>query len=360
VAIYSKKIIQFTAEVKRILKEVLTKEIRLKVVGDRFYDASGKFSYPIQVVIFNDRNLLGYFDPVFYELGFHSGLMDSYEGRLCDVIRHELAHYMTFIRLGEGVQPHGAEFRRFCESMGWGKEVYAATCLLEGEYHTEESSVLRKVKKLMALASSSSENEAESAMIKSRQLLLKHNLELRSLCTDEEECVVAQRVLEQKKVGGKMRAIARILQTFFVSVVFRRGADVTCLEIVGSKMNVEIALYVAHFLDQELERLWDQVWKTGRARGVVAKNSFFQGLAKGYCNKIEALKRTHEHDVTGALMVIEKQLTAMTAMVYPRLHSVKSSAGHCRKSSALGESLGKQLTIRPPISTSSDSALFLT
>ena len=80
-----------------------------------------KNSYPIQIVIFNDRNMLGYFDPTFYELGFHERLMYSRKEQLHEVIKHELAHYITFITHGEGVQAHGPEFRAFCQSMGWGK-----------------------------------------------------------------------------------------------------------------------------------------------------------------------------------------------------------------------------------------------
>ena len=51
--------------------------------------------------------MLGYFDPNFYELGFHECLMHSSREQLQDIIRHELAHYMTFIEYGAGIQQHG-------------------------------------------------------------------------------------------------------------------------------------------------------------------------------------------------------------------------------------------------------------
>jgi hypothetical protein len=353
---------QFIVEIKGVLKEILIKEVGLKVIGDRFYDASQNSSYPIQIVIFNDRNLLGYFEPAFYELGFHLCLMSAKKEQLRNVIRHELAHYIICMKYGGAVQPHGSVFRQFCASMGWGEEVYKASALLDSEQNVvqaEESSVLRKVKKLMALASSSNENEAELAMIKSQQLLLKHNVESESLCVDEEDQAVLKCILGQKRVGGKMRAIARILQTFFVHVIFRKARDLTYLEILGSSVNVEIALYVASFLDGELEKLWHQAQRMGSARGVMAKNSFFRGLAKGYCAKIEALQYTHSPDVTGALMVIEKQLTSMSSMVYARLSSAKSYAGHCQASSTLGEQMGKQLTINPAVDTFSHGSPFL-
>jgi Protein of unknown function (DUF2786)/SprT-like family len=362
-AIYSNKIIQFLAEIKHASKNILSKDVRLKVFGDRFYDHKRKNSYPIQIVIFNDRNMLGYFDPTFYELGFHERLMYSSKEQLHEVIKHELAHYITFITHGEGVQAHGSEFRAFCQSMGWGEEVYKATSCLEGEHNhsgVEESTVLRKVKKLMALAASNNENEAEQAMIKSQQLLIKHHIESKYIGVEEDEKMVLKRLMKQKRIDSKMRAIANILQTFFVHVVFRRAEEVTCLEVLGSAVNVEIAEYVASFLEKELDQLWNVAQRMGNVKGRIAKNSFFLGLAKGYCNKIKALKKTHSSDEANALMVIEKKLFDATNLVYRRLSSAKSHAGYCSESSALGEQMGRKLNIHPAIDKSSrDSPLLL-
>ena len=76
---------------------MLSKEIGLKVVGDRFYDKRQEYSYPIKAVIFNNKKMLGYFDSHFYEIGFHECLMQVNEELLHDIIRHELGHYITFI-----------------------------------------------------------------------------------------------------------------------------------------------------------------------------------------------------------------------------------------------------------------------
>lgn len=355
--VYSKKIIQFVTEIKRTVKDVLAREIRLKVAGDRFYDRRQQTSYPIKVVIYNNKSMLGYFDADFYELGFHECLMHSSQGQLHNVIRHELAHYMTFIKYGNTVQPHAAEFREVCEKLGWGQEIYRATTCLDGGQNAglEESGIFRKVQKLMALSTSSNKNEAEQAMIKSQQLLLKHNLESKYIGEDEEKIFV-KRILKQKKANGKMRSIAIILETFFVSPIFRRADGFICLEIVGDAVNIEIAEYVANVLHHELDKLWDQAQKLANLKGMIAKNSFFLGIAKGYCNKIQALKREYNKDVTNALMVIEKKLIDATAMVYGRLSRSRSSASHCQNSSALGEKMGRQLNINPGIKRSSNSA----
>jgi hypothetical protein len=348
--VYSKKIIRFVEEIKGVVRDVLAREVGLRVGRSRFYE--GRVSYPIQVVVYNHKSMLGYFDPSFYELGFHECLMHVGREALSRVIRHELAHYMTFVRDGE-VQAHGAEFRRFCERMGWGEEVYRATFCLEGarEGAREESGVFRKVQKLMALATSSNENEAELAMLKSQQLLLKHHIDSRYV--EEDEKVFLKRILKQKKESAKMRAIAKILETFFVSTVYSRARDGIYLEILGDAVNVEIAEYVAGVLQGELDNLWKQT----RLKGMVAKNSFFLGLAKGYCNKVQALKRDYGGGAVQALMVIEKKLMDARAMAYPRLSSSRSGGRHCREASVLGERMGRELNIRPGVSSSNQRKL---
>lgn len=360
--VYSKKIVHFIQEIKRLIKTSLELEVRLKVHGDRFQNKNQTASYPIKVVVYNNKSMLGYFDSNFYELGFHECLMHTSHEQLLNIIRHELAHYITFIEHGNVGTPHGAEFRSFCTRMHWGEEVYrATTCLDDGQNiaFTEEKSVLRKVQKLMALATSSNQNEAEQAMIKSQQLLLKHNIDSKYIGGEDEEKVFLKRILKQKKENAKMRAIARILETFFVGVVYNRGGEHIHLEIIGNEVNIEIAEYVAGFLQIELENLWEQAQKEANLKGAVAKNSFFLGLAKGYCDKIESLKRGYSGEVTTALMVIEKQLVDAKAMAYGRLSSRTSSGSHCSASARLGEMMGSRLNINPAVGSASKQGALL-
>lgn len=353
--VYSKKIVQFLAEVKKAIRHILSLEMGFIVKNQYFLYQSTYYS--IQVVLFNHQKKLGYFDPEFCELGFHESLMHASKEQLHNIIRHELAHYITFIIFGSQVLAHGAEFKAFCMSMGWGKEVYqASVCLEESnqEIEEEKSAILRKVQKLMSLSKSSNPHEAELAMIKSQQLLLKHNLENSSL--HEEDKIYLKRILQQKKISAKTRAIGKILETFFVNIVFRRTENFVCLEILGSKVNLEIADYVASVLQDELENLWDQVKKLHRLKGAIAKNSFFYGIAKGYCNKVHALKQDYEGN---ALMVIEKKLIEARAIVYPRLSTNKSNARACANSAALGEQMGRQLNISPAVKSHQQNSIAL-
>jgi len=71
-------------------------------------------------------------------------------------------------------QGHSVRVGKYSEviarEMGWSEEVSCSTICLENEQNApdmEENSILRKIQKLMALATSSNKHEAEQAMIKS-------------------------------------------------------------------------------------------------------------------------------------------------------------------------------------------------
>lgn len=351
--IYSKRIVRFIEALKGIVKQVLYIEVGLQVSGNRFYDRRGWSSYPINIVAFNDRNSLGYFDPEFYELGFHLCLIHADHNRLFNVVRHELAHYIQFINEGHVDHFHGPTFRELCKGFGWGEEVYRATMKLDEEAiasPAHDSALLRRIQKLMALSSSTNQHEAELAMIKAQQLLMKHNIEAGSLDEANQEQYHLKRILKSKRQNAKMNAIARILATFFVSTVYIRVKDYTYLEILGRPHNVEIAEYVAHFLDRELDALWQQAKRQyGNLKGQTAKNSFFRGIARGYNQKIEALKRQYTDQQTASLMLLENQLERAQEMAYERLKNSTSHARHCHTSSAIGEEVGRNLTINPSL-----------
>lgn len=282
---------------------------------------------------------------------------------LVNVIRHELAHYAVFIKHGHKSQAHSSEFRGFCQRMGWGEEVYRATISVEehNSLSEEKNSIFRKIQKLMALSGSSNSNEAEQAMIKSQQLLLKHNIETIEIADADEEKMFLLRVIKQRRMDAKMTSIGKILETFFVNTVYNRQDDFTYLEILGTATNVEIAEYVAGVLEHEFDKLWEQTKRQhSQLKGMIAKNSFFKGLAKGYCEKVKALERGYHSELSNALMVIEKKLIDAKNMAYPRLVSNKSYSRHCSNSSALGEQIGRHLNINPAVKSSKSSEVFLT
>ena len=350
---YSSATVAYIKKIHEIACQILANELGFLVKGNRFVDKANGYSYPISIVIFESNQTLGYFDPAFYELGFNKLLMSKSHERLTNVIRHELAHYALYLKHADTVKPHGNEFKNFCAKMGWDTEVSKAS-FCESSYEDrkkEDPSILRKVKKLIALSESSNVSEAEQAMLKSQKLLLKHHLE--SPSNETEEVAFVKRVLFKKSQSAKLRAIAKIVETFFVSTIFHKGRNGVAMEVLGEKHNVEIAEYIASTLDVHLDLLWkDARKKHPTLSGKTAKNSFFTGVAKGYCEKVSILNKKHPKESRQALICIENRLEIFKQLAYPKLSFARSRNTLCHSSSLIGKEFGKSLRLTSGLTAS--------
>ena len=160
--------------------------------------------------------------------------------------------------------------------------------------------------------------------------------------TERDDETVVLRVLEKKRSSAKLQAIADILRTFFVYPIFNHGKGILYLEIIGDRVNVEVAEYVAHFLDNQFEILWKEGRKKDpHLKGAASKNSFFRGLAKGYQKK--------EAPQIKGLIRIEKQLLKRVKVIYPHLTVSRGSFLNSERASKVGEYFGSKLKIREGI-----------
>ncbi|WP_194848531.1 SprT-like domain-containing protein [Candidatus Neptunochlamydia vexilliferae] len=325
--LYSKTILAFLKKVKGLAQEILTEEMSLPVGRSRFH--IGALSYPLHFTVFDHPSKLGYFQHDLYEIGINKLFLLEEEETIKDLLRHELAHYMTFIEHGPDVSPHGKEFREICKKYGWSTEVARAQVSIEKAVKNKQ--IVDKVRKLLSLATSPEPKEAEAATLKAQELLAKYNVKFH----EEDDPIHLLRVLQKKRGSAKLQAIASILRLFFVYPIFNHGKGVLYLEILGDPLNIEVAEYVAHFLDHHFELLWKEAKKEEpRLKGTVAKNSFFRGIAEGYEKKGLPTSRT--------LIQIEKSLAA----IYPQITSRKVSYHHSEAAAKKGREKGKGLKIR--------------
>ena len=361
--LYSNTTKAFISRVRENVREIVNLEMNLKMERSRVFYKN--VFYPLNIVVFEDNSRLGYFDSRTYELGLSKKLMyEAHDKVLKNVIRHELAHFIAYIIHGPRVM-HGEEFKKICQSYGWDDEVEKAYAnisaeneKLEGDLQTER--LLGRLKKLLALASSDNPHERELATLKANHLLLEHNLGMTKNKTSlDDEIVYAARVLEATRKQSKHIAIYEILKTFFVSPVFNHGRGIFYLEVIGDKTSVELAEYVANFLNHELETLWKIAKKENpHFKNISAKNSFFRGISQGYIERIESQKEKSatSHD----LVVIEKNLARQLHSVYSRIgHSALSTGSHHQEAGAAGVETGKKLSIKPAINSNASSIKLL-
>lgn len=352
--LYSETVHSFLARVRSYAKEILEREMHLKISRSRLFYRG--IYYPINFVVYEGPHL-GYWDSRSYQIGINKRVMLSAKTEVIkDIIRHELAHMFLTYSQGPSFTPHSPEFRELCKSFGWGESVYAARSHIDEENFKIEGDIaseklIEKIKKLLSLASSSNPYEAELATIKANELLLKHNLEKLALLEKTEEEVWVKRVLTLTRNSARLHAIYEILQTFFVAPVFNYGKGVLYLEVTGSRTNVELADYVANFLDQELERLFDVYQKEHPdMKGKRAKNSFMKGIAEGYVEKIKKTQKEVSLARSQDLIVLEQDLKRQVRLAYSRLGSTSVSRSDDSYSKNLGRKAGHNLSIHGAIS----------
>ncbi len=364
--IYSATLNAFLKRLKIRTRQILSQEMSLTVRRERFEWRDHLI--PFHLVAFEDPSKLGYFDWPTYQIGFNKKLLYRAHPQVLDnILRHELAHfycYLLFPEKSQILQDHGPEFRDVCRRFGWGKNVYQAYTNIDFENsHSlpdkEFEKIFQRIQKLLNLSSSNNSHEAEAATLKANQLLLKYNINfLEQGATDhqnQEVCV--KRVCSEKRLSAKLNALYDILQHFYVQPVFNRAPQQVYLEVVGSRINVELADYIGKYLVYEFERLWKKVQKENpHLKGVSQKNSYIMGLSKGFISKLQKQKLQHSPETQKALVIVEKNLKSQVKMAFPRLASAGKSQGKInREAIALGAKHGLDLSLRAGVTQSKPS-----
>ncbi len=357
--LYSATINSFTGKVKKLARKIMIEEMGIQYNKTRFQWRG--YYYPLHFVLFEDPNKLGYFSTSNFQLGLHKKLMYlAHNEVLSNIIRHELAHMYCSLLYGKRyheLASHGKEFHKVCTDFGWGPEVSKAYGNLEFEnqLYSEDKSfekVKAKIEKLLALADSDNPHEAEAATLKANDLLLKYNLQNLEYTDEVETCV--KLVYRTKKLNSTMNALYDILQYFYVQPVFNRTHEGVGLDVVGSRMNVEMADYITKFLATEFELLWNKAKKEDpRMKGLKMKNNYILGVANGLTQKLKAERNLLKENISSSreLIIMQQNLSQQVSMAFPRLSRQAGSAGsydpHAR---AKGQRDGSSISIRPGVS----------
>src|SRR4051812_37493423 len=105
-------------------------------------------------------------------------LVDLSWGALVEVLKHEMAHqYVDEVLGARDESAHGPAFRRVCSERGIDGRSSGAPQAGNEAPPAEERSALEKISRLLSLAQSSNEHEAQAAMAAAQRLMLKYNLE---------------------------------------------------------------------------------------------------------------------------------------------------------------------------------------
>lgn len=312
----------------------------------------GNYYYPLNIVVFEHPHILGSYQHSNFRLGINKALMlAEYQELLYHTICHELAHLLQS-HLAPHSQAHGREFREICDRYQLPKESSRAVINIKKDQSIQKK--VEKLQKLINLSSSDNVHEAQAAIAFAHKMMTQQGI---SPEMDESDTTAVKVIAKSKRKSAKIQAIYHIISQFYVRAVFNYHQDGIYLEAIGQHHHVEIADYIAQFLNHELDHLWKEYQKEHQLKGLRAKNSFFKGISDRFCHKVSSQKNEIS---SRALITTEKALDHHLKKVYPRLSSSFSQAQIDPHAHQIGKKAGARLSLRPGIKATQQGMQFLT
>jgi hypothetical protein len=272
-----------------------------------------------------------------------------------EVLKHEMAHQFVHEVLGVlDETAHGPAFRRVCAERGI--DARAAGLATAAGAEDATSRIVERVQKLLALAGSSERHEAEAAMRKAHELMLRHNLDALHVGAPGYE-VRHLGDPARRRTSVERDVVAVLTEFFFVEVIeiptylpasARAGV---VFEVCGTPANVAMAEHVFGFLVGTAERLWQEARRAKRLRGR-ERVPFQSGVVRGFGEKLRAERETLRG--TGLVWVGDAALERFYRARHPRIHRTtrwqRMGEGH-----ALGREAGRGVVLHRPVGSGPSS-----
>jgi predicted SprT family Zn-dependent metalloprotease len=279
-------------------------------------------------------------------------------GVVVEVLKHEMAHQFVHEVLGATDETaHGQAFQDVCARMG----IDAAASGMPHEATEEEARVAERIARLLALAESDNEHEAQAAMTAAQKLMLKHNLAARGARAD-------YGFRHLGKPRGRVTEAERLLANllighFFVDAIWvpvwrpLEGKRGTVLEIVGSHANLELASYVHAFLLDTAQRLWAKHQRDTGLRSNRDRQKYYAGVMLGFQEKLRT--QAVESKKEGLVWVKDGHLEEFFRRRHPRVRNVTYRSARGSEAYAHGRAAGRNIVLHKPVSRGSSGAVRL-
>jgi hypothetical protein len=266
------------------------------------------------------------------------------------VLQHEMAHqYVDEVLRVEDETAHGATFRQVCARLGVDGRAAGAPQAAAGD-GAEIDRVLQRVRKLLALAASANQHEAQSAMQRAHELILRHNV---SAAAAEARDFETRQVGDPSRRGTAVEAAVVVLLTecFFVEAIRvpvylpRAGKRGAVYELAGTPSNLDLAVHVYHFLLATADRLWQTVCdeRIGSGRDRLAYQT---GVIRGFHDKL--LEGRTALAGTGLVWRGDAGLDDFFHRRHPRIRSSRTTT-RMSEAHVAGREDGRKIVLHRPV-----------
>ena len=269
-------------------------------------------------------------------------------GAMVEVLKHEMAHqYVDEVLARHQESAHGSAFRAVCRERGI--DARAAGDPVSHTLGDERGRVLERVTKLLALAESPNEHEAQTAALAAQRLMLKYNLENVSAQSTRDygfrhlgRCT--GRTTESERILAAMLG-----EHFFVEAIWvpvwrpLEGKRGTVLEVCGTSENLELAEYAHSFLTHTAERLWREYKRARGIRRNADRRSFQAGVMSGFREKLARQQRAHERQ--GLVWVGDGDLVRYFRQRHPYVRHTRHVGRHRAEVYGHGKEAGRSIVL---------------
>ncbi|WP_437591148.1 SprT-like domain-containing protein [Sorangium sp. So ce1000] len=289
-------------------------------------------------------------------------------GIVIEVLKHEMAHQYVHEVLGvRDEAAHGPAFREVCERLGidamasgmpaTGRSPADPGGAAGGDGATPEASVdariLDRIARLLALADSPNENEAQAAMSAAQRLMLKYNLDV-AKARAARQYGFRHLGAPSGRVGETERIVGGILgKHFFVEAIWvpvyvpLEGKRGSVLEIVGTPANLEMAAYVHAFLHHTAEQLWSEHKRTHGVRGNKDRRTYQAGVMLGFLEKLNAERKVSAEQ--GLVWVRDADLDGYYRTRHPHVQHLRHAGNQRTAAHAHGREAGRRIVLHRPM-----------
>jgi hypothetical protein len=271
-------------------------------------------------------------------------------GALIELLKHEMAHQYVDEVLGvRDETAHGPAFRQVCARRGIDARALGVPVDVGAAGEGGEGAILARIAKLLRLAESPNEHEAQAAMRQAQRLMLKHNLDAAE-ARAARGYVFKHVGVASGRVDEASRWVATILgEFFFVECIWvpvwrvLEGRAGSVLEVCGTVENLSMAEYVHSFLHHTADGLWTTHKRRAGIDGDRDRRAYRAGVMAGFWERLRADRK--EDTERGLVWVGDPALRGYFRGRHPRVRSVSHGGSGSAGARDAGRAEGRKLVL---------------
>ncbi len=292
----------------------------------------------------------------------HKLVVEHSWGVVLEVLKHEMAHQYVHEVLRERTETaHGARFQEVCARLGIDATAAGIPAAQSATNDDPRARVLQRIAKLLALAESSNQHEAQSAMATARRLMLKYNVDVMVDAAERgarrgERYAFRQIGAITGRISEVERRVSVLLsEHFFVEAIWVQSFSLAAgrrgrvLELCGTTANLDFAHYVHDFLHPCAERLWREHQRTQGTRANRERATFLGGVIRGFSEKLTEDEKQQRREDKALVWVGDPDLQRYYRARHPYVRHTRHQARPESDAHDQGRDAGRRIILHRPI-----------